>query len=232
MPQASPPHHIVTLAEADELCGAIEETLKRLDYAHLSSVYLTRRGKKHHGIAVSFDAEWRPFLGHTTGFNHKSKRDYLRASSRLLDVVRGYLLHAPRWKPGGRVFLSREAARLDSAILTTWDWSGECPVARLTPFRDSLKSERQTTARKACLDGLRTAWDKEDGGDFAAAEYHRKKAMESLVNVNLEGDFDNLKKSEDAIHGVIRELAEQNEQRIRELPGRIEQLIKEWRKTP
>ena len=211
MPRGLLPHELVSLAEADTFCAVIEQALSRLDYRHLSSIYLIGRGRRHHGIAISFDVAWKPFLGYTSGFN-RNEREYVAAGCRILNVIGDWLRLVPRWQPGGRVFVSKEGASFDGEALATWDWNGECPVARLTRFRDSSRSDQQTVARKDCLEACRKAKQKEEEGDLPAADYYLKSAKNYLVKVDLEKDFESLKSLADDSYRIAREFKTELEQ--------------------
>ena len=223
MPGGSPPHRVVTLDDTEALFFAIQTTLNRLDYLRLKDLYLV---SKRYGIPVSFGSDWIPFLGHTRGFNH-TKREYITDDSRILADVKDYVQQLDRSRPGGRVFLSRQEARIDKVVLTTWDWTGECPVARLTRFRDVRKAELYEDGWQCCRDELKKAWQRKDIGDLSGAEYHRKKARESLANVSRESEFDILTSQVDGDHRYVMESAEQH----KEFVVQLEQLIQTSRKT-
>lgn len=121
----------VTAHDASEFMAAFSEALDTLQQKPVHNLYLFP--KDRHALAISLDAELRPFLGFTSGFNLRSDRAYLRGHMRIIDEIAGVLVTLDKEIQGGRVFLSEYSASkiIDGVVhtLCTYEWPGEGPYS-------------------------------------------------------------------------------------------------------
>lgn len=124
-------HVHVSAQEADEFFTAVVFALKTQSYDDLARVMLI--GRSHPGVAISFDAEWEPFLGHTLGYNNYGKppRLPIHQPSQVLYVAKVWLMRLGRAIRGGRVFINANGVLCDGASIGQWDWRGEDPVSKV-----------------------------------------------------------------------------------------------------
>lgn len=175
---AEVPHESISKDEAEQFCSALEAPLSKLSFHELKNLYLftkktVDRIKGQLCIVISFDGEWRPFLGHTRGYNNSSKppRLAITSDSRVLDIARTSLkrLGEPN-RLGGRVFIHQKCFLQDRGTLGTWRWDARDPVERLRRFYDSVEMASLDEESRNASDATAEAKRKELSGDPAAAE--------------------------------------------------------------
>lgn len=216
-PQSVRPHETISATAAEEFFSALKDLLEPLQLSDIKSVRLARHTRR--GIAVSFDRDWQPFLGHTLGYNGPTKPPRLPLSvpTRVLGVVETWLKRLELGPPGGRVFLSKCGVITYRQEVGSWDWHGECPLSRLNALRDSLalraelqrlhlesqaeikrlhqKSEYRDVARKAAFDALVA----ERKGDAVAAAHYWLQTRTCLADVGLDAEFEQLREQAETL---------------------------------
>lgn len=133
----------ITEADAAEFVHAIAVALETDSSHHLRPSMVIR--PTHGGVAVSFDAAWKAFLGHTAGYNNDTKlpRVPIREPSRVLDVCREWLMKLDRTAPGGRVFIDLGGVHCDNVPIGLWRWHGPSPVEAVVGLFFSPRSTAQ-----------------------------------------------------------------------------------------
>lgn len=121
-------YEVIDRQDASEFLGAIEITLAHMTRTQIEEVYLYVDKRK--ALAISFDAEWRAFLGYTRGYNQPEDRTPLRGGGKFLGLIRSKLRARPHVVSGGRVFFTTERAfRVNSDLtedtLCWWIWLGD-----------------------------------------------------------------------------------------------------------
>src|SRR3989304_4521819 len=116
--------------DAQAFIAALEETIMSLSEREAYSVYLVVEARR--AIAISFDGEWRPFLGFTRGYNPHDSRAYLAPKLAFLDRIADALESFALERPGGRVFVGPYDTRklIDDVQVTlcVYDWPEGNPV--------------------------------------------------------------------------------------------------------
>ena len=160
---AKVPFESISKDDAEQFCSALEASLSKLSVHELKKLYLfakktVDRIKGVPCIVISFDGDWRPFLGHTHGWNTKSKppRLAITSDSRVLSIVKASLQQfggagqpaaecsstrsvvsttAGCWEHGNRALRIRLKGFADSTTLSRWSDSTKCSVSPSTPSR-------------------------------------------------------------------------------------------------
>lgn len=80
---------------------------------------------QRNAIAISFDSNWRPFIGTTMGYNCQEERTYLGGGA-FLALVKSRFRACPHEIPGGRVFLTSSKAYpangMPGEAFINWIW--------------------------------------------------------------------------------------------------------------
>ena len=91
----------------DEFLINFKNTIKELTFERLSNLYLYNKGSDTY--MISFDKDWQPFIGRTSGYNHPCDRTYLKQPlpSLYSDIAAAYsITRVFHHCAGGRLFIS------------------------------------------------------------------------------------------------------------------------------
>lgn len=118
----------VTSDQAREFLIAIENAIRTMTEFQLQQIYFLNHDLQ--AIHLSYDGEYRPFIGFTAGFNYKDDRVYLSKNIWLLIQIGKYLKELNLSKPGGRVFINSYQVKRRSDDyrlhdLCCFEWEGE-----------------------------------------------------------------------------------------------------------
>jgi len=120
-----PPIIEVTATDAAEFITCLSETLQQMTVTEREEVRLVVQQRQ--AVAISWNADYEPFLGYTAGFNEPDSRTAMHRSGFVLNEIGKWLRRRRRSKPrGGRVFITSDVAftvPYDMPItLCKWTW--------------------------------------------------------------------------------------------------------------
>ena len=122
--------HALTVSnnQSKEFFNAIEGTLQTMTPLQLHEVNLLN--PQLEAINISYNDDWQPFFGFTSGFTHDEERVYLPEGIWLLSKIREYLENLNLKIKGGRVSINsiRVYKRLDDKRLLDlclFTWQGD-----------------------------------------------------------------------------------------------------------
>jgi len=114
----------VSQAQAAALLRDIQFALKSMTDEERENVYLFPSTPV--GIAISFDSNYHPFIGQTSGLNTRSQRTHLRFDNPLLRQIADALEALGKEEKGGRVFLTSRGVYCkdgsQQVVLVRWNW--------------------------------------------------------------------------------------------------------------
>lgn len=120
----------VSREDGQAFMTSLEATIVGLSEQEAYTVYLVVESRR--AIAVSFDGDWRPFLGFTRGYNPPDSRAYLESDLGFLNQLADALEQLALESPGGRVFIRQYNATkaIDGveATLCIYDWPLSNPI--------------------------------------------------------------------------------------------------------
>jgi hypothetical protein len=117
---------VISNQDARSFCLSIESTLLKAPPSLVNEIYFFIQTKR--AIALSFDGNWRPFIGTNIGYNYPEERIYVNGGGAFLALVRSRFKNMPHEMAGGRVFLAgNRAYRIEAGYERTflkWVWLG------------------------------------------------------------------------------------------------------------
>lgn len=120
--QVLPPPFVITSQQAMIFTDAISEALAELPWNELMKLYLISEGN----LVISFDSDYRPFIGQTYGYNRINQRIYFNGNNDVINNIAFALEATGRDVNGGRVFINSDCACYHNGFcrqaFITFDW--------------------------------------------------------------------------------------------------------------
>ena len=125
------PHLIVKQEEAKQFAAAFSSALRALPLGPANRLYLFPAERK--ALAISLDADNRPFIGFTAGYNPPNERAYLPRPLSVLERIANLVDARDQPILGGRIFLSEYSASKviedREHTLCTYEWPEAGPYS-------------------------------------------------------------------------------------------------------
>lgn len=105
--------NVIDKKDAGAFYYAFEKALSKLSLTDLHDIYLYIYHRQ--AVAISFDADWKPFIGYTSGHNDIERRVPLVGGGVVIKMIKDGLMDFykilkkfnPREPKGGRVFINK-----------------------------------------------------------------------------------------------------------------------------
>ena len=136
---------VVDRKQADEFLDCLSSTFQTMSAFQRGTAYFWV--EKRDAVAISYNAQWKPFLGYTAGYNPEDERTPIVGWSSVLSEIKDIMRKRPHGISGGRVFLRDSGAFrvVDGAEvqIRRWVWLGDGLIRSTLALLDRFKFRNQ-----------------------------------------------------------------------------------------